>query len=37
MSGDVLGSQRVLPSRLLDSGFAFAFPSIDAALRSALR
>jgi len=34
---DVLGSQRVLPSRLLDSGFAFAFPGIDAAIRAALR
>ncbi|MEU1038979.1 TIGR01777 family oxidoreductase [Streptomyces sp. NPDC005907] len=37
MAGDVLGSQRVRPARLLDSGFVFAFPSIDAALRSALR
>ncbi|MER6118204.1 TIGR01777 family oxidoreductase [Streptomyces sp. NPDC001743] len=34
---DVLGSQRVLPGRLLDSGFAFAFPGIDAAIRAALR
>ncbi|MFF6998574.1 TIGR01777 family oxidoreductase [Streptomyces sp. NPDC008313] len=36
MSGDILGSQRVLPARLLDSGFAFAFPGIDDALRAAL-
>ncbi|MFF5338138.1 TIGR01777 family oxidoreductase [Streptomyces sp. NPDC013181] len=36
-AGDVLGSQRVLPARLLDSGFAFAFPGIDAAVRAALR
>ncbi|MER6718633.1 TIGR01777 family oxidoreductase [Streptomyces halstedii] len=36
-AGDVLGSQRVLPGRLLDSGFTFAFPGIDAALRAALR
>ncbi|MFF9566093.1 TIGR01777 family oxidoreductase [Streptomyces sp. NPDC014685] len=34
---DVLGSQRVLPGRLLDSGFAFAFPGIDSAIRAALR
>ncbi|MFJ2622211.1 TIGR01777 family oxidoreductase [Streptomyces sp. NPDC087532] len=34
---DVLGSQRVLPGKLLDSGFVFAFPGIDAAIRAALR
>ncbi|MFI9624374.1 TIGR01777 family oxidoreductase [Streptomyces sp. NPDC052042] len=34
---DVLSSQRVLPGRLLDSGFDFAFPGIDAAIRAALR
>ncbi|MBO0916703.1 DUF1731 domain-containing protein, partial [Streptomyces laculatispora] len=34
---DVLGSQRVLPGRLLDAGFSFAFPGIDAAIRAALR
>ncbi|MET9917890.1 TIGR01777 family oxidoreductase [Streptomyces sp. NPDC059605] len=34
---DVLGSQRVLPGRLLDSGFVFAFPGIDSAIRAALR
>jgi NAD dependent epimerase/dehydratase family enzyme len=36
-AGDVLGSQRVLPGQLLDSGFAFAFPGIDDAIRAALR
>ncbi|MGW0880961.1 TIGR01777 family oxidoreductase [Streptomyces sp. NPDC002671] len=35
MAGDVLGSQRVLPKRLLDSGFGFAFPGIDDAIRAA--
>ncbi|MET7684467.1 TIGR01777 family oxidoreductase [Streptomyces sp. NPDC005423] len=35
MSGDVLGSQRVLPARLLESGFAFAFPDIEDAVRAA--
>ncbi|MDT0435208.1 MULTISPECIES: TIGR01777 family oxidoreductase [Streptomyces] len=35
MSGDVLGSARVLPKRLLESGFAFAFPDIEAAVRAA--
>ncbi|MER7112462.1 TIGR01777 family oxidoreductase [Streptomyces sp. NPDC000229] len=34
-ASDVLGSQRVLPSRLLDSGFRFAFPTIDTAIASA--
>lgn len=33
---DVLGSQRVLPARLLDSGFTFAFPGIEDAIRSVL-
>ncbi|NMI57803.1 MULTISPECIES: TIGR01777 family oxidoreductase [unclassified Streptomyces] len=37
MSGDILGSQRVHPTRLLSSGFAFAFPSIEEALLAALR
>ncbi|WP_409057321.1 TIGR01777 family oxidoreductase [Streptomyces sp. SYP-A7185] len=37
MAGDVLGSQRVLPTRLLESGFSFAFPGIDETLRAALR
>ncbi|WP_455361727.1 TIGR01777 family oxidoreductase [Streptomyces sp. SYSU K21746] len=34
---DVLGSQRVLPTRLLESGFSFAFPGIEEAVRAALR
>ncbi|WP_099055184.1 TIGR01777 family oxidoreductase [Streptomyces vietnamensis] len=34
---DVLGSQRVLPGRLLETGFDFAFPTIDDAIRAALR
>ncbi|MFE6229434.1 TIGR01777 family oxidoreductase [Streptomyces sp. NPDC057854] len=34
-AADVLGSQRVLPGRLLSSGFTFAFPTIDAAIRAA--
>ncbi|WP_406860524.1 TIGR01777 family oxidoreductase [Streptomyces sp. HUAS MG47] len=34
-AADVLGSQRVLPSRLLDSGFDFAFPTIDESIRAA--
>ncbi|GGM25592.1 epimerase [Streptomyces fumigatiscleroticus] len=37
LAGDVLGSQRVLPARLSQSGFAFAFPGIDDAIRAALR
>jgi uncharacterized protein (TIGR01777 family) len=32
---DVLGSQRVLPGRLLESGFRFAFPTIDESIRAA--
>ncbi|MBZ9637994.1 TIGR01777 family oxidoreductase [Streptomyces sp. PSKA30] len=35
MAGDVLGSQRVLPMRLLESGFSFAFPGIEEAIRAA--
>ncbi|WP_149563029.1 TIGR01777 family oxidoreductase [Streptomyces cacaoi] len=35
-AGDVLGSQRVLPARLLEAGFAFAFPTVDDAIRAAL-
>ncbi|MEU1591298.1 TIGR01777 family oxidoreductase [Streptomyces sp. NPDC005708] len=37
MAGDVLGSVRVVPTRLLESGFSFAFPGIEDALRAALR
>ncbi|MGV9885114.1 TIGR01777 family oxidoreductase [Streptomyces sp. NPDC003006] len=37
MAGDVLASQRVLPRRLLESGFAFAFPGIEETIRAALR
>jgi len=36
MAGDVLGSARVLPERLLESGFTFAFPDIEGAIRAAL-
>jgi uncharacterized protein (TIGR01777 family) len=36
MAGDVLGSARVLPARLQESGFRFAFPEIDGAIRAAL-
>ncbi|MYQ43591.1 DUF1731 domain-containing protein, partial [Streptomyces sp. SID4985] len=35
MAGDVLGSQRVVPRRLLESGFAFAFPGIEDTIRAA--
>ncbi|MFF9480192.1 TIGR01777 family oxidoreductase [Streptomyces sp. NPDC014733] len=34
-AGDVLGSQRVIPRRLLASGFTFAYPGIEAAVRAA--
>ncbi|MEV8305890.1 TIGR01777 family oxidoreductase [Streptomyces flavidovirens] len=36
-SADVLGSQRVLPRQLEESGFSFAFPGIEDTLRAALR
>ncbi|MCX5047652.1 MULTISPECIES: TIGR01777 family oxidoreductase [unclassified Streptomyces] len=36
MAGDVLGSARVLPKRLLESGFTFAFPDIQGAIKAAL-
>ncbi|MFE3651873.1 TIGR01777 family oxidoreductase [Streptomyces sp. NPDC059152] len=35
-AGDVLGSQRIVPRRLLDSGFGFADPRIGDAVRAAL-
>ncbi|MFE6284156.1 TIGR01777 family oxidoreductase [Streptomyces sp. NPDC057877] len=35
LASDVLGSQRVLPARLSESGFAFAFPGIEDAVRAA--
>jgi uncharacterized protein (TIGR01777 family) len=35
LAGDVLGSQRVVPARLLESGFTYAFPTIDEAIRAA--
>ncbi|WP_326599423.1 TIGR01777 family oxidoreductase [Streptomyces sp. NBC_01803] len=35
-SQDVLGSQRVLPARLLAAGFTFAHPTVDDAVRAAL-
>ncbi|MBK3633054.1 TIGR01777 family oxidoreductase [Streptomyces asoensis] len=35
MAGDVLGSARVVPKRLLESGFTFAFAGIEDAIRAA--
>ncbi|PGH50725.1 TIGR01777 family oxidoreductase [Streptomyces sp. Ru87] len=35
-AADVLGSQRVLPERLTGSGFSFAFPTVESAIRAAL-
>ncbi|SEO26878.1 TIGR01777 family oxidoreductase [Actinacidiphila rubida] len=35
-AGDVLGSQRVRPRKLLDAGFTYRYPEIDQALRAAL-
>jgi len=35
-AADVLSSQRVRPQRLLDSGFAYAFPEIDQSITAAL-
>ncbi|MER5973271.1 TIGR01777 family oxidoreductase [Streptomyces sp. NPDC002055] len=36
LSEELLGSKRVLPRRLLETGFSFAYPTMDAAVRSAL-
>jgi uncharacterized protein len=36
MAGDVLGSQRVRPTRLLESGFRFSCPTVEDMLRAAL-
>lgn len=33
---DVLGSQRVRPTKLLESGFVFRYPGIDESIRAAL-
>ncbi|WP_327131785.1 TIGR01777 family oxidoreductase [Streptomyces sp. NBC_01343] len=35
-AGDVLGSQRVRPARLLESGFTFRHPGIEESIRAAL-
>ncbi|MFE2585693.1 TIGR01777 family oxidoreductase [Streptomyces sp. NPDC059378] len=35
LAGEVLGSQRVVPKRLLESGFAFALPGIEDTIRAA--
>ncbi|MFI7340459.1 TIGR01777 family oxidoreductase [Streptomyces sp. NPDC050085] len=35
MAGDVLGSTRAVPSRLLESGFDFAFPGLEEAIGAA--
>ena len=37
MAGDVLGSTRAVPTRLLESGFTFAFPGIEESIRAARR
>ncbi len=37
MSGDVLGSVRAVPRRLLDSGFTFSYPHVDEAIKAAMR
>jgi uncharacterized protein (TIGR01777 family) len=34
---EILGSKRVLPRRLLETGFSFAHPTVDSAIRAALR
>ncbi|MFJ9036215.1 TIGR01777 family oxidoreductase [Streptomyces sp. NPDC102406] len=35
MAGDVLGSTRAVPTRLVKSGFEFAFPALDDAIKAA--
>ena len=35
LSEDILTSQRILPARLSESGFSYAFPTIDEAIRAA--
>ncbi|MEV1018752.1 TIGR01777 family oxidoreductase [Streptomyces sp. NPDC050264] len=35
MAGDVLGSTRAVPSRLLETGFEFAFPGLEQAIAAA--
>lgn len=35
VAGDVLGSTRAVPTRLLESGFTFTYPEIDDAIRAA--
>ena len=36
LSGELLGSQRVVPKRLQDAGFSFRYPGIAAALAAEL-
>jgi hypothetical protein len=36
LSGELLGSQRVRPARLLQEGFAFRYPDVATALAAAL-
>jgi len=36
MSGMLMASQRVMPRRALESGYAFAHPGLDGALRALL-
>jgi uncharacterized protein len=36
MAGEIVGSQRILPARLVESGFSFGTPDIASALKAAL-
>jgi hypothetical protein len=36
-ASELLASKRVIPQRTLESGYAFRFPQLEAALRDALR